>query len=174
MSPSRSGSPGVAPGAALGVAWLVGFVHVVTGTGPLVTEVLLAVVAFGCARWGSTLVVWLSALSIPLGAAIAVVWLDPNVFYDSLRVAGVQGLARRAYDGSNSWRLSAGLLGSALLVAPGSRAWPCASPRGSRCPGPRRWLPRPSATRPRRSPGCARSRPAWPATSTTSSATRSR
>lgn len=106
------------PGAALGVAWGVGLVHVATGTGPMVCEVLLVVVAFGCARWGSTAVVWLSGLSIPLGAAIAVLWLDPSVFYDSLRVAGVQGLAQRAYDGSNGWRLPAALLGSALLMAP--------------------------------------------------------
>jgi signal transduction histidine kinase len=84
----------------------------------MVCEVLLAVVAFGCARWGSTLVLWLSAVSIPLGAAIAVLWLDPSVFYDSLRVAGVRGLARRAYDGTNGWRVSAALLGTALLMAP--------------------------------------------------------
>jgi signal transduction histidine kinase len=107
-----------APGAALAVAWLIGLIHLVTGNGPLVSEVLLAVVAFGCARWGSTTIVWLSGLSIPLAAAVAVLWLDPNVFYDSLRVAGVQGLARRAYDGSNSWRIPAGLLGTALLMAP--------------------------------------------------------
>jgi len=107
-----------APGAALAVAWLVGLVHLVSGTGPMVSEVLLAVVAFGCARWGSTAVVWLSGLSIPLAAAVAVLWLDPSVFYDSLRVAGVQGLARSAYDGSNGWRVPAGLLGTALLMAP--------------------------------------------------------
>ena len=107
-----------APGAALAVAWCVGGVHVLTGTGPVVAEVLLAYVAFGCARWGRASIVWLSGVSIPLGAAIAVVWLDPNVFYDSLRVAGVQVLARTGYDGTNSWRLPAGLLGTALLMAP--------------------------------------------------------
>jgi signal transduction histidine kinase len=107
-----------APGVALAVAWAVGLVHLVTGTGPLVSEVLLAVVAFGCARWGGSTVVWLSGVSIPLGAAVAVLWLDPNVFYDSLRVAGVQVLARRAYDGTDSWRLPAALLGAALLMAP--------------------------------------------------------
>jgi len=106
------------PGAALGVAWCVGAVQVLTGTGPMVCEVLFAVVAFGCARWGSTVVLWLSAVSIPLGAAIAVVLLDPNVFYDSLRVAGVRGLAQRAYDGTDGWRVPAGLLGTALLMAP--------------------------------------------------------
>lgn len=108
----------IAPGAALGVAWCVGLVHVATGTGPMVTELLLAVVAFGCARWGSLLVVWLSALSIPLGAAIAVALLDPSVFYDSLRVAGVSGLALHTYRDGNGWRVTAGLLGSAVLMAP--------------------------------------------------------
>lgn len=106
------------PGAALAMAWAVGLVHVVTGSGPVVSEVLLAVVAFGCARWGSAVVVWLSGLSIPLGAAIAVLWLDPNVFYEALQVAGVKVLARTAYYGGNGWRLPAGLLGTAILMAP--------------------------------------------------------
>src|SRR3954451_9866074 len=106
------------PGTALAIAWGVGAVHVLTGTGPLVAEVLLAYVAFGCARWGSRTVVWSSGLSIPLGATIAVLWLDPNVFYDSLRVAGVAVLAQRAYDGTNGWRLPAGLLPTAILMAP--------------------------------------------------------
>jgi signal transduction histidine kinase len=105
------------PGAALTVAWCVGFVHVATGTGPLVVEVLLAVVAFGCARWGSTTVVWLSGVSIPIGAAIAVVLLDPNVLYDALDTAGIQVLAR-SYVGGNGWRFPAGLLGTSLLMAP--------------------------------------------------------
>jgi signal transduction histidine kinase len=107
-----------APGSALAIAWCVGGVHVVTGTGPVVAEVLLAYVAFGCARWGSRAIVWLSGLSIPLGAMIAVLWLDPNVFYDSLRVAGVEVLARSGYDGTNGWRLPAGMLATAILTAP--------------------------------------------------------
>jgi signal transduction histidine kinase len=107
-----------APAAALTASWCLGFVHLATGVQPLVSEVLLAAVAFGCARWGSTLVVWLSGISIPIGAAVAVAWLDPTVFYDSLRVAGVRGLAERAYYGGNSWRVTAGLLGAGLLMAP--------------------------------------------------------
>jgi signal transduction histidine kinase len=107
-----------APAAALAVAWCVGAVHLVNGTGPLVIEVVLAYVAFGCARWGSTTVVWLSGLSIPVGATIAVLWLDPNVFYEALDVAGVQLLARTGYYGGNGWRLPAGLLGTAILMAP--------------------------------------------------------
>jgi signal transduction histidine kinase len=107
------------PAAALAVAWCVGGVHLVNGTGPLVIEVVLAYVAFGCARWGSTTVVWLSGLSIPVGATIAVLWLDPNVFYEALDVAGVKLLARTGYYyGGNGWRLPAGLLGTAILMAP--------------------------------------------------------
>ena len=107
-----------APGSALVVAWVTGGVHVVTGTGPMVVEVALAAVAFGCARWGSSAVVWLSGISIPVGAAFAVAVLDPFVLYDALDRAGIQVLVRRAYDGTNSWRLPAGLLGTALLMAP--------------------------------------------------------
>jgi signal transduction histidine kinase len=107
-----------APAAALTTSWFLGFAHLVTGVQPLVSEVLLAVVAFGCARWGSTTVVWLSGASIPIGAAVAVAWLDPTVFYDSLRVAGVRGLAERAYYSGDSWRVTAGLLGTGLLMAP--------------------------------------------------------
>ena len=106
------------PGLALAVAWLTGGVHVVTGTGPMVVEVAFAVVAFGCARWGSTAVVWLSGASIPVAAAIAVTLLEPSVLYDALGTAGIRVLTSRAYDGTNGWRLPAGMLGTALLMAP--------------------------------------------------------
>ncbi|HEX4472559.1 MAG TPA: histidine kinase [Nocardioides sp.] len=107
-----------APGGALAVAWLTGGVHIVTGTGPMVIEVALAVVAFGCARWGSEAVVWLSGVSIPVAAAIAVTLLDASVLYDALDTTGIRVLAGRAYDGTNGWRVPAGLLGTALLMAP--------------------------------------------------------
>jgi signal transduction histidine kinase len=106
-----------APGVALTVAWLTGAVHIVTGTGPMVVEVFLAVVAFGCARWGTGIVVWLSGVSIPVGAAIAVALLDPSVLYDALDTAGIRVLTR-TYVGGNGWRLPAGLLATALLMAP--------------------------------------------------------
>ena len=60
------------PAAALAVAWGTGMVQLVVGVDPMLTEVLLAGVAFGCARWGRLPTVWLSGLSIPVSAAIAV------------------------------------------------------------------------------------------------------
>jgi signal transduction histidine kinase len=107
----------LAPGAALVVAWLVGATQVATGSNAMLIEVLFGVVAFGCARWGGTAVVWLSGLSIPLGAASVVLWLDPDVFYRALDVAGVKVLAERAYT-SNDWRVPAALMAMAVLMAP--------------------------------------------------------
>lgn len=106
------------PGLALLLVWVIGALQVFTDTGALVVELLFAVVAFGCARWGSTAVLWLSGLSIPAGAAIAVLWLDPNVFYDALDIAGVRVLAETAYRGGNVWRLPAGLMAMGVLAAP--------------------------------------------------------
>ncbi|WP_028655939.1 sensor histidine kinase [Nocardioides sp. J54] len=107
------------PGAALAVAWFAGGMQVVTGTDPLLVEALFAVVAFGCARWGRLPTVWLSAVSIPVSAAVAVVWLTPEAFFEALRVLGAEQLAADAYDrGPYEWRVTAGLLGIAFLVLP--------------------------------------------------------
>jgi len=109
----------VLPGAALAIAWFLGFSQIVLGTNPLLTEALLAVVAFGCARWGRPVTVWLSGISIPISAIVVVLWLSPWVFYKALRTAGVDGLAASAYrSGGDDWRLTAAVLGMAVLAAP--------------------------------------------------------
>ncbi len=107
------------PGAALAVAWFTGILQVLTGVDPLFTESLLAVVAFGCARWGSLPTVWLSGLSIPVSAVIAVGWLSPWTFYRTLYRMGIDQFASEVYrTGGFDWRLTAGLLGFALLATP--------------------------------------------------------
>ncbi|MBC9735491.1 sensor histidine kinase [Nocardioides marmotae] len=105
------------PAAALAAAWFAGVVQVTSGVGALLVEVLLAVVAFGCARWGSAVTVWLSALSMPLGAIIAVLWLDSDLVYRALEIVGVRMLAETAYRGGD-WRIPASLLIFALLATP--------------------------------------------------------
>ena len=130
----------------------------------MVIEVALAIVAFGCARWGSEAVVWLSGVSIPVAAAIAVALLDANVLYDALNTAGVRVLAGRAYDGTNGWRVPAGLLGTALLMAPWllglALRFSARLPGLTRLPGRGRGRARPGrGDRPAaRGPGQARSR----------------
>lgn len=105
------------PGAALALAWVVAAVQVATGTYVLTVELALAVVAFGCARWGSTLVMWLSAVSIPVGAVIVVRWLEPDLVLRLVDRAGLKTLADAAYRGGD-WRLTIGLVLLAVLTAP--------------------------------------------------------
>lgn len=105
------------PAASLALAWLVAAVQVYNNTYVLTVELALAVVAFGCARWGSTLVVWLSGISIPLGAVIAVRWLDPDLLLRLTERAGLDTLADAAYRGGD-WRLTIGVMLLAILMAP--------------------------------------------------------
>jgi signal transduction histidine kinase len=107
------------PALALAAAWITAGVQVLSGTHPLLTEVLFAAVAFGCARWGRIPTVWLSGLSIPLAAVVAVVWLSPYEFYEALQIIGIDGLAADAYrTGRFDWRLIGAVVGIALLATP--------------------------------------------------------
>lgn len=107
------------PGAALAVAWFTALLQILTDAHPMLTEVLLAAVAFGCARWGRVATVWLSGLSVPAAALIAAAWLSPYAFYESLRLLGIDGLAADAYrTGRYDWRVLGGLVGVALLATP--------------------------------------------------------
>ncbi|WP_051548948.1 sensor histidine kinase [Nocardioides sp. URHA0032] len=106
-----------APGVALAIAWCVGAVQVTTGTYMMLVEGAFALVAFGCARWGSAATVWLSGLSIPASTAIALWWLDSDVLLytlDQVRLQSLVDLARR----TDSWRPTVGFLLFALLLAP--------------------------------------------------------
>lgn len=106
-----------APGVALAIAWCVGAIQLTSGTFLMLVEVWIALVAFGCARWGSTATVWLSGLSIPVGSAIAVWWLDTGALSYALDRVRLQPLLRLAYR-STDWRPTVGLLLLALLLAP--------------------------------------------------------
>lgn len=59
------------PGWALALVWLMFLGQLLTGTPFLLSQVALVVVAFSAARWGSTAVVALSGVSIPLAVAVA-------------------------------------------------------------------------------------------------------
>jgi signal transduction histidine kinase len=78
------------PGLALGLVWAMCLFQLVVGVGPMLVELAVAVVAFGCARFGSTTVVWLSGLSIPAAAVVGGLWslrlgFDSFRIFDSLR-----------------------------------------------------------------------------------------
>lgn len=77
------------PAAALAIVWVVGVMHAVLALPILVIEVAVTIVAFGCARWGSTLTVIASGLSIPAAATVAVfLVISENYGYGYLNQLG--------------------------------------------------------------------------------------
>jgi signal transduction histidine kinase len=56
-----------APGLGLLLVWLAGGYQLFSLTPVMVVELSVVIVAFGCARYGSTATLWASALSVPLG-----------------------------------------------------------------------------------------------------------
>lgn len=106
------------PAAALTLVWGVCLMQVLTGTELLMTELAIAVVAFGTARWGRGGTVWLSALSIPLAAVITVYWIDSGVFYAALDTAGFRVLAEQTSLFGDRWQVTAAITGMAVLGVP--------------------------------------------------------
>lgn len=105
------------PSVALGTVWAIAAVHVLTGTDVLPVEVVLAAVAFGCARWGSTATLWASALSIPAGALLAAWWINGDLLGSILRRADLEGLAGAANLGGD-WRVTLAVVLLGTLATP--------------------------------------------------------
>lgn len=107
-----------APGVGLALVWLLAFVHLETGVPVLLTEVAVALVAFGCARWGRVPTVVLSGLSIPASAVIAY-WL---VSRGSFRLFSGIGEFRSVIDTASAFSdellVGAAVLGMLTLALP--------------------------------------------------------
>jgi hypothetical protein len=67
------------PDVVAGAVALVGIVHIGIGLPVLRTEVAAVAVLFGTARWGSRFVAAAGGLSIPVGAALTVRYLNPDL-----------------------------------------------------------------------------------------------
>jgi len=106
------------PGAALALVWAVCTMQVLTETQLLMIELAIGAVAFGAARWGRAGTVWASALSIPAAACIAVLWIDPGVFYSALNTAGFRSLVETSSRFSDRWQITAAILGMSVLGVP--------------------------------------------------------
>lgn len=107
-----------APAAALALVWATAGAQVVGEIDLLLVETAIAIVAFGCARWGSSATVWLSALSIPAAAVILVVYIGIfglGVLAENL---GFETVVQSAFSYDDRWQVAAGILGMALLGVP--------------------------------------------------------
>ncbi len=104
-----------APGTALAVVWFVGAFQVAYGVNILLVELAVAYAAFAVARWGSTVVVVLSALSMPVAAGIGATYADYYRLEPLIRLVGYDQLSRF---GNYPWAVLSGLLGVAVLGVP--------------------------------------------------------
>ncbi|WP_193614952.1 histidine kinase [Nocardioides lijunqiniae] len=107
-----------APAASLALVWLIGVLQVVNAVELMLVELAIAVVAFGCARWGSTATVWVSVLSIPAAAVIAVVYVGINGLGGLVEGAGFEQVVEDRYSYGDTWQVAAAVVGMALLGVP--------------------------------------------------------
>lgn len=84
------------PGAALGIVWAMGIFHVASGAPVMLTEFALTAVFFGGARWGKSVTVVLSALSVPLAVVVAFVLHEGTIIIFDLSVVRFSPAARLA------------------------------------------------------------------------------
>jgi signal transduction histidine kinase len=109
-----------APGASLFTVWLVSGLSAVNGLQVMLVQLAVAVTAFGTARWGRPAVLTLSALSMPVAAAIGAVYLrlDGTEFGRLSSLIDLVGYQQAARVGDRSWVALIGLSAMALLVVP--------------------------------------------------------
>lgn len=107
-----------APAVGLALVWVVCLLQVYTDTPILLTELAIAIVAFGTARWGRLPTVLLSVLSIPLAAAAAVIYVGNGGTVRVLELAGVTQFIQDAYTQGDRWQVGAAIAGLAALGVP--------------------------------------------------------
>ncbi len=98
----------LSPGFALALVWLAGAVLVMGGAEVRYVMFAGVIVAYGTARWGSPAVLWLSGLSIPLGAVLAGYYVYANgVSFASDFLSDLM----RATSGGGGFDITRGVLG---------------------------------------------------------------
>ena len=109
-----------APGASLGTVWLVSGLSVISGLQVMLVQLAVVFTAFGTARWGRPVVVFLSGVSMPVAAAIAALYL--HFAGDDLgrlrALVDFVGYEQAARVGDQSWVVLIGLSGVAVLGVP--------------------------------------------------------
>jgi signal transduction histidine kinase len=106
------------PALALAVVWAVGAMQMMTETRLLLVELAIGFVAFGVARWGRPVTVWVSALSIPAATLVVLWWVDSSVFYSALDTAGFRTLVEQTTRFGSRSRLTVAVVGMAILGVP--------------------------------------------------------
>jgi signal transduction histidine kinase len=106
------------PFASLVLVWVTCTLQLLSGTPVIAVEFAVAIVAFGCARWGRAVTVVLSGLSIPAAAAVGYVVAgqdSPGVFRG---LALFREIRDSAYRFSDTLLVGATILGLLILAVP--------------------------------------------------------
>lgn len=107
-----------APFAALALVWVVCALQLLGGVGVMTVEFSVAIVAFGCARWGSPFTLVVSGLSIPAAAAVGYVIVTQESLGFFRDLAVFRELQDGAYRFSDTLLVGATILGLLILAVP--------------------------------------------------------
>ena len=106
------------PGGALALVWLVGILQVLGEIPVLSIEVAVAVVAFGCARWGRPATVVVSGLSIPAAAGVGVLLVLRGSYGFFRDIGPLREVIDNAYRFSDTLLVGASVLAMLVLALP--------------------------------------------------------
>ncbi|WP_205471922.1 sensor histidine kinase [Nocardioides sp. SYSU D00038] len=115
---AASGLSRRAPAAALTLVWVSCGLQVLNGTSVLTVQFSVAIVAFGCARWGRAPTVVLSGLSIPAAAVIGVVTVQQGSYGFFRGIVVFRELIDSAYRFSDTLLVGAAIVGTLTLALP--------------------------------------------------------
>jgi signal transduction histidine kinase len=108
-----------APFAGLVIVWVVCALQLLVGIDFITVELTVAIVAFGCARWGSPFTVVVSGLSIPGAALVGFVIVHQTRFGQVFRDLSVfREIRDNAYRFSDTLLVGATILGLFILAVP--------------------------------------------------------
>ncbi len=108
-----------APFAGLVIVWVVCALQLLFGIGFLTVQLAVAVVAFGCARWGNPFTLVVSGLSIPAAAAVGYVIVNQTRFGEVFRDLSIfREIEDNAYRFSDTLLVGATILGLLILAVP--------------------------------------------------------
>ncbi len=109
-----------APGASLAIVWMLSALSALGGLQIMLVQLAVCFTAFGTARWGNPVVLALSALSMPVAAAVGAIYLNlDGIEYGSLQsLINLVGYEKAIRVGNLSWVALVALAGIALLGMP--------------------------------------------------------
>ncbi|XVV16045.1 sensor histidine kinase [Actinoplanes sp. CA-131856] len=107
-----------APAASLALVWAIALCQAATGSPYIVTQIAVLAVAFGTARWGGTVTLRASALSVPAAAIVAVLLIQANAVRINFPIPSYDLIAATVNQLGIGWRIGVSVVMAALIGVP--------------------------------------------------------